>query len=407
MSASLILSGDYRDHGAQQPCQQQQQLLHQQAPLHSVLPYMLIEDEVHGVIELPSHIQEIVEHPLFQRLKKIHQLGLVAWVIAPHANQKRYDHCLGTYKSAQEHLRAIERNSKYETKLPDWCRKAVEIAALLHDIGHGPMSHAWEKASHNKFNHEENALDCVDRIFNDARHPELVALRDEGSGRGVRLIKALILGDTEYLNFPMMGHAYIFDIVHNNRCGLDVDKWDYLRRDNKRLKILGPEEMDFDNIFLKSRISQDGQRIEYRYDDYHRIYTLFAARARLHVEAYQHPKNAAAEKIFVDLVQRLAPQMFDLRSKDAGWLNLDDDHILEMVKNDPMAAYIREPQRVVELPSLDCLGANALPVSRIIEGPGSTMKPDKAFALYGDKRKKRKINRCLSATTFNKCFTLE
>ncbi|XP_022229312.2 deoxynucleoside triphosphate triphosphohydrolase SAMHD1 homolog isoform X2 [Drosophila obscura] len=368
---------------------------------------MLIEDDVHGVIELPTHIQEIVEHPLFQRLKKIHQLGLVPWVIAPQANHKRYDHCLGTYKSAQDHLRAIERNSKYEAKLPDWCRKAVEIAALLHDIGHGPMSHVWERVCQQHFDHEENALDCVDRIFKDARHSELVALRDKGSGRGVQLIKALILGDTEYLTFPMMGHAYIFDIVHNHRCGLDVDKWDYLRRDNKRLEILGPEEMDFDDIFLKARISPDGQRIEYRFDDYHRIYALFEARGRLHVEAYQHPRNAAAEQIFVDLVQRLAPQVVDLRSNDAGWLNLYDDHILKLIENDAMAAYFREPQRVVELPSVDGSGADVLPISRIIEGPGCVMKPDKAFAFYGDKRKKRQINRCLSATTFNKCYTLE
>ncbi|XP_022229314.2 deoxynucleoside triphosphate triphosphohydrolase SAMHD1 isoform X3 [Drosophila obscura] len=304
MSASVVLSRDYHGHGAQQPSQQQQQLLHQQGPLPAVRAYMLIEDDVHGVIELPTHIQEIVEHPLFQRLKKIHQLGLVPWVIAPQANHKRYDHCLGTYKSAQDHLRAIERNSKYEAKLPDWCRKAVEIAALLHDIGHGPMSHVWERVCQQHFDHEENALDCVDRIFKDARHSELVALRDKGSGRGVQL-------------------------------------------------------------------------------------------------------NAAAEQIFVDLVQRLAPQVVDLRSNDAGWLNLYDDHILKLIENDAMAAYFREPQRVVELPSVDGSGADVLPISRIIEGPGCVMKPDKAFAFYGDKRKKRQINRCLSATTFNKCYTLE
>lgn len=56
---------------------------------------MLIEDEVHGVIELPSHIQEIVEHPLFQRLKKVSQLGLIPLSLNKNANHKRYDHCLG------------------------------------------------------------------------------------------------------------------------------------------------------------------------------------------------------------------------------------------------------------------------------------------------------------------------
>ncbi|BFF97102.1 deoxynucleoside triphosphate triphosphohydrolase SAMHD1 homolog [Drosophila madeirensis] len=405
MCASVVLSR--HGHGAQQPAQQQQQLLHQQAALPAVRPCMLIEDEVHGVIELPSHIQEIVEHPLFQRLKKVHQLGLVPWVLEPHANQKRYDHCLGTYKSAQDHMRAIERNTKVKAKLPNWCRMAVEIAALLHDIGHGPFSHVWESACQQQFDHEENALHCVDRIFKDARHSELVALRDEGCGRGVQLIKALILGDTEYLKFPMMGYAYIFDIVHNNRCGLDVDKWDYLRRDNKRLKLLSPAEMDFDKVFLKARISLDGQRIEYRYEDYHRIYALFEARGRLHVEAYQHPRNAVAEQIFADLVQRLAPQLVDLRSNDAGWLNLDDEHVLELIQNDPMAAYFREPKRVVELPFFNRSDAKVETVCRIIEAPGKAMKPDNAFAFYGSRRNKRQINRCLTDTSFNKCFQLD
>jgi len=102
----------------------------------------------------------------------------------------------------------------------------------------------------------------VDLIFKDAVNQELVSLRDDGSGRGVQLIKALILGCSDSLSFPMMGHTYIFDIVHNRRCGLDVDKWDYLRRDNNRLNVLNSAEMDFNNVFLQARISADGQRIE-------------------------------------------------------------------------------------------------------------------------------------------------
>ncbi|KAH8328268.1 hypothetical protein KR067_007517 [Drosophila pandora] len=347
---------------------------------------MLIEDEVHGVIELPSRIQEIVEHPLFQRLKKVNQLGLIPLSLNKNANHKRYDHCLGTYKSAQDHLRAIERNSHYEPKLPDWCRQAVEIAALLHDIGHGPMSHAWERLGDHEFDHEENALVCVDRIFEDARNEELVSLRDDGSGRGVQLIKALILGSSNSLSFPMMGHNYIFDIVHNSRCGLDVDKWDYLRRDNMRLKLLNSEEMDFDDVFLKARISADGQRIEYRYQDYHRIYRLFESRWRLHVAVYQHPLICALDCIFAELVTRVTPEKLNIRSESPEWLELHDENILKLVEGDSMAVYLLEPKRVVEVPSTDIEGPNILKVQRKIPGPGFNMQSSEDFAFFGNKR---------------------
>lgn len=56
---------------------------------------MLIEDEVHGVIEIPSHIEELVNHPLFQRLKKVQQLGLLSVTAKPEATHTRYDHCIG------------------------------------------------------------------------------------------------------------------------------------------------------------------------------------------------------------------------------------------------------------------------------------------------------------------------
>ncbi|KAH8240124.1 hypothetical protein KR032_011407 [Drosophila birchii] len=368
---------------------------------------MLIEDEVHGTIDLPFYIQEIVEHPLFQRLKGIHQLGLVPWALGKKANHTRYDHCLGTYKSAQDHLKAIERNSQYEPKLPDWCRQAVEIAALLHDIGHGPMSHCWESVCEYKFDHEENALPCVDRIFKDAHNRELVSLRDDASGRGVQLVKALILGSSESLSFPMLGHNYIFDIVHNKRCGLDVDKWDYLRRDNKRVNVLNSDEMDFDDIFLRSRISADGQHIEYRYQDYHRIYRLFEARSRLHVAVYQHPLTCALDVIFSKAVRRLAPELLNLRSKDPDWLQLHDKNILNVIKMDPDSIYIHEPQRIAEILPSECSESNVIRVQRIIPGPSQAMQSDEAFAFFGNKRKKQPINRCENPTMINKCYKLQ
>ncbi|XP_033149600.1 uncharacterized protein LOC108598859 [Drosophila busckii] len=291
---------------------------------------------------------------------------------------------------------------------PVWVRHAVEMQALVHDIGHGPFSHNWEQVCGKSFDHEQNGLTCVDQIFADVKNPALISLRDDKSGRGVQLIKALIIGDRELLTYPMMGHGYIFDIVHNNRCGLDVDKWDYIRRDNKRLHVLSADEMDFNEVFEQARISPDGQRIEYRYDDYHRIYKLYVARWRLHVSAYQLPKALAFDNLLAKIVRRAQPNLTNIRADSTGdaWLELVDDKVLQLIAGDPLTPYLLKPERWIEIPA--CSGENpqCLCVRTEKLGPGIDMKPDEFYALYGDKRKQQRISRLMTSYQVIACFKL-
>lgn len=225
----------------------------------------------------------------------------------------------------------------------------------------------------------------MDHIFSEAKSQELISLRDENNGRGVELIKALILGKSELLTYPLMTYNYIFDIVHNKRCGLDVDKWDYLRRDHKRLKLLSDEEMQFDGIFLNSRISPDGQRIEYRYEDYHLIYKLFVARWRLYLVAYMQPLNLGYDILLTKIVRRHRPELLQIRSNTADWLSFDDDKVLQLIESDPLTAYLRSPDCWFKID--DCETAdNCICVDIAKRGPGEDMLPDNHYALYGDQR---------------------
>lgn len=97
----------------------------------------LISDCIHGMMPIPEYAQRVVKHPLFKRLGRIRQLGTLhhAWPTATHT---RLEHSLGT-------MHLAEKYSQYLGFRPE-LRRAFGLAALLHDIGHGPFSHVFEKA---------------------------------------------------------------------------------------------------------------------------------------------------------------------------------------------------------------------------------------------------------------------
>jgi HD superfamily phosphohydrolase len=112
----------------------------------------IINDPVHGFITIPDElIYDLIEHPYFQRLRRIKQLGL-SHLVYPGANHTRFHHALGAMHLM---VKAIDVLRKKNVEISDEERLGAVAAILLHDIGHGPFSHTLEHSLLNKVHHEE------------------------------------------------------------------------------------------------------------------------------------------------------------------------------------------------------------------------------------------------------------
>ncbi|MCK4811424.1 MAG: HD domain-containing protein, partial [Methanosarcinales archaeon] len=161
----------------------------------------VIRDPIHGYIELDDIMLSLVDTPAMQRLRRIRQLGLTSFVY-PGANHTRFEHSLGTYHLANSLSGRIDDETG---------RLELRVAALLHDIGHGPLSHVTENLikRHTGRSHEDiyhvikEDLD-LGRIF-------------EENSLDVSRVASHIKGETN------LGAALNSEI--------DVDRMDYLVRD--------------------------------------------------------------------------------------------------------------------------------------------------------------------------------
>ncbi|HMZ90628.1 MAG TPA: HD domain-containing protein, partial [Chitinophagales bacterium] len=165
----------------------------------------IINDPVHGFITIPHEIIfDLIEHPWFQRLRRIQQLGL-SHLVYPGAIHTRFNHALGAMHLMGKAIHVLRQKGQQITEEES---EAAAIAILLHDIGHGPFSHALEKTILSNVHHEEVSIRFMER------------LNEQFQGR---LSMALeIFRDT----YPK---RFLHQLVSSQ---LDVDRLDYLTRDS-------------------------------------------------------------------------------------------------------------------------------------------------------------------------------
>lgn len=235
----------------------------------------IINDPVYGFITIQSELVfDLIEHRYFQRLRRIKQLGL-SYLVYPGANHTRFEHALGALhlmRSAIESLRA-----KGVAISPEEADGAA-IAILLHDIGHGPFSHALETSIvPGKITHEQLSLLIMEE------------LNHEFDGK---LSLAISIFRNEYPK------RFLHQLVSSQT---DVDRLDYLRRDSFYSGV-AEGAVGSDRI-IKMMNVKDGQLVVEKKGIYS-IEKFLVARRLMYWQVYLHKTVISAEHILIRILKR-------------------------------------------------------------------------------------------------------
>ena len=234
----------------------------------------IINDPVHGFIKIPSaFIYDIIEHPFLQRLRRIKQLGLTSYVY-PGATHTRFQHALGA-----AHLMgmAIQNIRLKELTVTDEESEAATIAILLHDIVHGPFSHALEQSIIENFTHEDMSALLMDK------------LNEEFGGK---LDLALRIFNNKYHK------KFLHQLVSSQ---LDMDRLDYLKRDSFYTGV-SEGVIGSDRIIKMLNVVDDNLVVEAK--GIYSIENFLIARRLMFWQVYLHKTVLAAENLVSKVLQR-------------------------------------------------------------------------------------------------------
>jgi uncharacterized protein len=234
----------------------------------------IINDPVYGFIKIPSEIvYDLINHPVFQRLRRIKQLGLTYYVY-PGAMHTRFQHAIGAAYLMDQAIQSIRLKG---IDITDEEAEAALIAILLHDIGHGPFSHALEETIIEGINHENLSEILMKKLNNEF----------EG-----KLDLALEIFNNRY-------HKHFLHQLVSGQ--LDMDRLDYLRRDSF---FTGVTEgiIGSDRIIKMLHVVNDELVVESK--GIYSIEKFLIARRLMYWQVYFHKTVIAAEFLLVKILKR-------------------------------------------------------------------------------------------------------
>lgn len=272
--------------------------------------YKIIQDPVNGPIKIPSNFQGIIDSPEFQRLRYIRSLGL-CHLVFPGANHTRFEHSIGTMHLAEQFAEALEIEQK----------ELVMAAALLHDVGHPPLSHSNEEifSEITGMDHLEAGLALISGtgMFTGSSIPETL----ESAGIDPREVVSVLKGDRS--DFRILSRMVSGPV--------DVDELDYLRRDALYcgVRMGNVDQRRIINVALKHNndivIEEKGIGT---------LESILIARILMYSTVYFH-KTSRIAQIMAGYVIQEHPELF------SSPFSMDDPdlfHILKTLKDNPIAA---------------------------------------------------------------------
>jgi HD superfamily phosphohydrolase len=242
--------------------------------LSTINKLKLFNDPIYGFISVPSPLLfDLIQHPYFQRLRRISQMGL-SYLVYPGAHHTRFHHAIGCLHLMQKAVEVLRFKGVIISKDEE---NALYIAILLHDIGHGPFSHALEHSIVEEVNHEAISL-----LFME----QLNELFDGQLSLAIEVFKG---------NYP---RKFLHQLISSQ---LDMDRMDYLNRDSFYSGV-AEGTISSDRLIQMMHVVDDALVLEEK--GIYSIEKFLMARRLMYWQAYLHKTSLVAELMLTKTLKR-------------------------------------------------------------------------------------------------------
>lgn len=234
----------------------------------------ILNDPIYGFITIPnSIIFDLIEHKYFQRLRRISQMGL-SYLVYPGAHHTRFHHAIGCMHLMQKAVQVLRFKG---VEISEKEEKALYIAILLHDIGHGPFSHAMEHSIVSGVSHEEISL-----LFMEALNLEF----NDDLTLAIQIFK----GDYH--------RTFMLQLISSQ---IDMDRADYLKRDSF---YTGVSEGNINSERLITMLNVKDDQLVIEDKGIYSVEKFLVARRLMYWQVYLHKTSLVAEQLLIRVLKR-------------------------------------------------------------------------------------------------------
>lgn len=234
----------------------------------------ILNDPIYGFITIPNErIFDIIEHRYFQRLRRISQMGL-SYLVYPGARHSRFHHALGCMHLMEQAVQVLQFKG---VEISENEKEALFIAILLHDIGHGPFSHALENSLVKGVSHEWLSLQFMEKINAEFGHNLTLAIKIFNDEYPRKFLRQMIASQ------------------------LDVDRLDYLKRDSF---YTGVAEGNINSKRLIAMLNVADDQLVVEEKGIYSVEKFLVARRLMYWQVYFHKTSLGAEQLLIRVLKR-------------------------------------------------------------------------------------------------------